>query len=246
MNMTSYEERAFMELREWQKRMAKRPSIGSRMTKGVQRTTNKIIPEKIHVVFTEAIKNMVKVVLVGSSYITREPLLNGTLEEREGQVADKINFYKKSAALSGAGTGAGGFFLGLADFPILLSLKMKFLFDVASLYGFDVKDYRERVYILNVFQLAFSSQERVNEVYSQVLNWEDYVKTLPLDVNSFDWRTFQQEYRDYIDLAKMLQLLPGIGAVVGAVANYRLMDRLGETAINAYRLRLANKRGYID
>lgn len=240
--MISYEEIAFMRLREWQKRMAKRPSIGSRMTKGIQRTTNSLIPERIHVVFTEAIKNMVKIVLVGSGYITRDPLLHGTLEEREKQVIDKISFYKKSAALSGAGTGAGGLFLGLADFPILLSLKMKFLFDVASIYGFDVKDYKERIYILNVFQLAFSSQERINEVYEEVLHWDEYVKTLPEDFNSFNWRTFQQEYRDYIDLAKMLQLVPGIGAVIGAVANYRLMDKLGETAINAYRLRLANRR----
>lgn len=240
--MINYEENAFRELREWQKKMAKRPSLGNRLTKGIQRKTNSLIPEKFHVVLTEAIKNMVKVVLVGSGYITREPLLNATLEERETMVREKIEFYKKSASLSGAGTGAGGFFLGLADFPILLSLKMKLLFDVASLYGFDTKDYRERLYILNVFQLAFSSQERVNEVYSQALNWEEYIKTLPLEVDSFDWRTFQQEYRDYIDLAKMLQLVPGIGAVVGAVANYKLMDKLGETAINAYRLRLANRK----
>jgi hypothetical protein len=57
-------------------------------------------------------------------------------------------------------------------------------------------------------------------------------------MNSFDWRTFQQEYRDYIDLAKLMQLVPGIGAVVGAVANFRLMDKLGETAVNAYRMRV--------
>ena len=34
-------------------------------------------------------------------------------------------------------------------------------------------------------------------------------------MNQFDWRTFQQEYRDYIDLAKLAQMLPGVGAVVG-------------------------------
>lgn len=55
---------------------------------------------------------------------------------------------------------------------------------------------------------------------------------------NFDWRIFQQEYRDYIDIAKMLQMVPGIGAVVGAYANYKLMDKLGNTAMNAYRLRL--------
>ena len=51
-------------------------------------------------------------------------------------------------------------------------------------------------------------------------------------------KPFEQEYRDYIDLAKMLQLVPGIGLVVGAYANYKLMNKLGETALNAYRLRV--------
>jgi EcsC protein family len=36
----------------------------------------------------------------------------------------------------------------------------------------------------------------------------------------------------------MLQLVPGIGAAVGAYANYNLLDHLGETAKNAYRLRI--------
>jgi hypothetical protein len=40
----------------------------------------------------------------------------------------------------------------------------------------------------------------------------------------------------------MLQLVPGIGAVVGAYANYQLMDKLGKTAINAYRLRVFKKK----
>jgi len=57
-------------------------------------------------------------------------------------------------------------------------------------------------------------------------------------VHAFDWRTFQQEYRDYIDIAKMAQLIPGIGAVVGVVVNYKLIKQLGNTAINAYRMRL--------
>jgi hypothetical protein len=236
--MLSYEEQALYELKTWQKQMTKKPSITNRMAKGIQKGVNNIIPEKVHVVITEAIKNVSKGVLVGSEFITRKPLLDTPFIDREALVRDKISFYKKTAAVSGAGTGAGGLLLGLADFPILLSLKMKYLFDTASIYGFDVTDYRERVYILYVFQLAFSSQQRMNEVYKIVSNWDEYIKELPMDINSFDWRTFQQEYRDYIDLAKMFQLVPGIGAAVGAVANYKLMDKLGETAMNAYRLRI--------
>jgi hypothetical protein len=56
-------------------------------------------------------------------------------------------------------------------------------------------------------------------------------------MDDFDWRRFQQEYRDYIDLAKMAQLLPVVGAPIGAIVNYRLLDRLGRTAIGAHRQR---------
>jgi hypothetical protein len=222
----------------WKKEMTKKPGITDNLANGIQNKMNKIIPEKAHEIVTDAIKNMVKVVLFGSEYTTGTPIYNELLEMRETLVREKINFYKKAAAISGAGTGAGGLLLGLADFPILLSIKMKFLFEIASIYSFDVKNYKERLYILYVFQLAFSSQERRNEVFELVTDWDNYSKSLPEDEESFDWRTFQQEYRNYIDLAKMLQLVPGIGAVVGAVANYKLLDKLGDTAINAYRLRI--------
>lgn len=238
--MNSYEEKALNELKEWQRKMTKNSSLTSRMARGLQSKVNGLIPEKAHKAITSAVKNMVKTILFGSEFITGEPLKYVSLESRETIIKEKIRFYKKAAATSGAWTGAGGLLLGLADFPILLSFKLKLLFDTASVYGFDTSDYKERLYILNIFQLAFSRHERNNEVYSQILNWESYAKGLPADINAFDWRTFQQEYRDYIDLAKMLQLVPGIGAVVGAYANYRLLDKLGETAMNAYRLRLFN------
>lgn len=236
-----YESQSLYELKRWQKKMNKRPSFINGVTKRVQTKFNNLIPENAQNLITEAIKNMIKAVLTGSEFITKAPLLYAPLEERETLVNEKLNFYRKTATVSGAGTGAGGLLLGLADFPILLSIKMKFLFDTASLYGFDVKDYSERLYILHIFLLAFSSDEKRIQVYHQLLDWENYINTLPENMDSFDWKTFQMEYRDYIDFAKMLQLVPGIGAVVGAYANYQLMDKLGETAINAYRMRIFGK-----
>lgn len=35
----------------------------------------------------------------------------------------------------------------------------------------------------------------------------------------------------------MAQLIPGIGAIVGVLVNYNLIDKLGVTAMNAYRMR---------
>ena len=236
--MKTYEEVIAREMVEWQIKMVKKPSLSNRMTKGLQNRVNNLIPDKAHSVITGTIKNMIKAVLFGSEFITKKPLLDVSLEERERLVRQSIAFYKKTAAISGAGTGYGGILLGFVDLPVLLSLKIKFLFNIASLYGFDVHDYRERLYILYIFQLAFSSQEKRNKVYKQIFDWENNKQNLPKDMNLFQWREFQQEYRDYIDVAKMLQLVPIIGAPIGAFANYKLLDKLGETAMNSYRLRL--------
>jgi hypothetical protein len=73
-----------------------------------------------------------------------------------------------------------------------------------------------------------------------MVDWNRKSIDLPEDIHQYDWRSFQQEYRDYIDLAKMAQLIPVIGAPVGFVVNARLIKKLGITAMNAYRMRLLN------
>lgn len=221
--------------------MTARPSVLDKLSKGMQNKVNRMIPEKVHKVITAAIKQMVRGVLFGATYTTREQQAFPSFLEQETAVQQRIDFFKKAAATEGGITGAGGILLGLADFPILLSMKMKMLFDIAVLYGYSVKDYKERLYILHIFQLAFSSQQHRSQVYQQISNWDKKVHQLPDDINQFDWRPFQQEYRDYIDLAKLAQLIPGIGAVVGVVVNYRLIKKLGDTAMNAYRMRLAEE-----
>ncbi len=235
--MAYYEQNIRIELREWQRKMKRKPSIWNKTSKFFQRKVNNMIPDKVHNVFTTAIKQMIRGVLVGAEYTTAKPLQKELLDERERKVRERIDFYRNTATIEGAVTGAGGILLGLADFPIWLTLKMKMLFEIAALYGYDAGEYKERIYLLHIFQLCFSSQEHRNQVYLQLAHWEQYSQTLPEDINQFDWLHFQQEYRDYIDLAKLLQLVPGIGAVVGAYVNHKLTEQLGVTAMNAYRMR---------
>jgi hypothetical protein len=233
-----YEETAFDELKRWQKQMLTKPSLFNNLSKKLQTKLNSYIPEKIHRAITTTIKQMVRSVLFGAQYTTKKPSSINTLQQTEEAIEKLIKNYKHTAAVEGGLTGAGGILLGLAEFPVLLGIKLKMLFDIASLYGFNVKDYKERLYILHIFQLAFSSHERRREVFLQMQNWDQKKNQLPDDVNAFQWREFQQEYRDYIDLAKMTQLIPGIGAVVGVVVNYKLIKQLGHTAMNSYRMRL--------
>ncbi len=231
--MLTYEEQVRYEVMEWKRQMTKPSGRFQRLAKRLQGKVNDLIPDKAHAVITESIKKMVQAVLLGSEFTTKKrDVAHLSLEEKDEMVREALNTYKKMAAAEGAGTGAGGLLLGLADFPLLLTIKFKFLFDAGSIYGFDVKEYSERLFILHVFQLAFSSDHRRLETMDRIEHWDEETQS------EVDWRAFQQEYRDYIDLAKLLQLVPGIGAIVGAYANYNLLDHLGETAMNAYRLRL--------
>ncbi|KAA8483367.1 EcsC family protein [Arcticibacter tournemirensis] len=236
--MMNYEDQARAELQAWQQKMQQDPGLFDKLSKRAQDRINRMIPEKAHAVITTTIQKMVEAVLFGAKYTSARMLTDVPLQFRENQLQERISFYRNSAVAEGAVTGAGGILLGLADFPLLLGLKLKFLFDAASVYGFDVKDYKERLYILYIFQLTFSSRKKRKETYKLIENWHTYEQGLPEKPEDFDWRSFQQEYRDYIDLAKMAQLLPVIGAAVGAIANYKLMNQLGEAAKNAYRMRL--------
>ena len=236
--MTTYETEAITNLLSWQKKMLRRPGFFNKLAKRMQTKINTWIPEKVHAAITTAIKQMFRVVLFGSTYTSEKQLIDKTLELREIAILERIKNYRNTAAIEGGITGAGGILLGLADFPILIGIKLKLLFDIASMYGYDVKDYKERVYILHIFELAFSSNEHRKNVYLKMLDWENQAINLPDDINEFDWRNFQQEYRDYIDLAKMAQLIPVIGAPVGIFVNYHLIKKLGNTAMNSYRMRL--------
>jgi EcsC protein family len=222
------------ELDSWKRKFSRKSSILQRVSKQAQTKVNQWIPEKAHNVVTESIKKMVEVTLKGSEWVPLQQVsVKSSLKEREALMKERMEFYRKAATIEGAGTGAGGIFLGLADFPLLLSIKMKFLSECSAIHGYDTKQYEERLFLLYVFQLAFSSDSHKKHVLDIIENWDVEKEKL----KGLDWRTFQQEYRDYIDFVKLFQLIPGVGAVVGAYANYQLLDQLGEVAKYAYRIR---------
>lgn len=233
-----YERKIHKEMLAWQQAMQRSPSFSNKATSGVQSRINKIIPQKVHTVVTRVIKDLTRAVLFGSGFTTFSRHTIADLHSTEDVIKARINFYTSSAAAEGAITGFGGFLSGLADFPLWLTLKMKMLFEIASRYGIDVQDFKERIFILHIFQLSFSSQQHRNKIYEIVADWENQKELIPDDIHQFDWKTFQLQYRDHIDLAKLLQLIPGVGAIVGAYVNHKLTTRLGNMAMNAYRMRI--------
>ncbi|RSL29513.1 EcsC family protein [Salibacterium salarium] len=239
--MNNYEKEAQESVEIWLRKMKKPATMPQTLTKNLQTKLNNYIPKKFHQAMGHAVKQMVAGVINGSDYLPNgkhEKALH--LEEADQKLDELIPVFQKGAAAEGAGTGAGGIFLGAADFPLLLGFKMRFLFSAATIYGIDVSDFRNRLYLLHIFQAAFSSPEKKEETALRLENWEAYIQDKPKDISvakEMDWSSFQQEYRDHIDVVKMFQLVPGFGAVVGAAANYHLLGHLGKTAKEGYRLK---------
>ena len=225
------------DLAAWRARITQPRGALNQAARSVQRKINEIIPEKVHVAVTSAMETLTRSILTGADFVSGGPLRERSLEEREARVLSAIAGWKKAAAAEGGVAGAGGFMLAAADFPLLMSFKIKLLFEIAALYGHDAAELDERLYILHIFQLAFSDAEHRALVLEQMDDWDARRAERPSDLSAFDWRAFQQQYRDHIDLAKLAQMLPVVGAPVGAVVNWRLVDRLGETAMMAYRMR---------
>jgi hypothetical protein len=239
-----YEAWARAEADHWRRRMLTPPSALDRTARAVQLRINRIIPEKIHALVTDVIERMTRAILAGADIATfTPPLLDAPLSARDQRARTAILGYRTTAALEGGVTGAGGFWMSVADFPALIVIKLKLLFELAAIYGHSGEVFAERLFILRLFELAFSGADHRAQVLHALEGWD--LAAHPDDFAAFDWRSFQQEYRDYIDLPKMAQMIPLIGAPVGVVVNWRLLNRLGDTAINAYRLRWLETRGAI-
>lgn len=215
--------------------MLKPPGPLDRAARDVQGRINRIIPEKVHATITAVMERMTRTILTGADLTTARPLIGASLAERDRRAQAALESYRATAAVEGGVAGAGGFWLALADFPALLVIKIKLLFDLSAIYGHEADAFAERLYILALFQLAFSGADHRAAVFHTLEDWDR--REHATDFAHFDWRTFQREYRDYIDLAKLAQMIPIIGAPVGAIVNWRLMERLGHTAINGYRMR---------
>ncbi|MDH6670893.1 hypothetical protein M2277_001543 [Paenibacillus sp. LBL] len=237
----NYEHKVQREVAEWERKMFKPPGWLEKTSKTIGTRINHLIPPKMHSIMTTTIRSIVRTALFGAEYTPGRPVQRTLeLESADQEAKELFALYQKIAVAEGAGTGAGGIMFSMVDFPALIAIKMKFLFELAHVYGYDTKHFSERVFILKVFQMTFSGPENRARLLDSIKHWhmekEQWLSDAEYSRN-MDWETFQIEYRDAIDFRKMLQMVPGIGAFAGAWANYTILEEVREFATNAYRLR---------
>lgn len=227
----------YQAVQDWLKIEHREANWAHRLTDRFQKYVQGLVPSQIQDAITKGMSGFTKLIMSGSGLLLPEIDSTKTLEQRISQSEKSIENYTHLGMLSGAGTSAGGILTGLLDLPLLMSFKIKLIFEIGSHFGYDLKEPKERYFALLIFREAFSGPVQKKGHLKKLIEFEAQSGTLENPLGQIDWQGFQQEYRDYIDLAKLLQFIPGIGIVIGAGVNRKLMQKLGETAINAYKLR---------
>lgn len=159
--------------------------------------------------------------------------------------------YKSLALAEGAATGAGGGPGLVVDVPALLTLNLRAIGEYATYCGFEVSPQRERIFAMNVLAEASSPGDeakvaamaqlvRIARDVAQKKAWKDLEKSAFVVLMQRLARTLGVR----LTKAKLAQVIPVAGAVVGGGFNAYFTARVCDTAYHLYRERfLAEKYG---
>ncbi len=188
----------------------------------------------------------------GSEHI-KEPkdVFSLDLEEIDKAIGRLEAKYKTIATTEGGGAGYVGLPGIPADIISLIALNQRAIAEYATYCGFDINSQQERLFALNVLALASSPKDAAKQVAMAQLvriaqdaakkkTWNHleqkaFVKVIRIIARSLGVR---------LTKAKLAQIVPVAGAVVGAGFNAYYTDRVCNAAFFLYRERfLAEKYG---
>lgn len=162
------------------------------------------------------------------------------------------NYHVAYAAGEGGILGAGGIAALVADVPALFGIALRLIQQIATCYGYDINKPEEHEYILNVLRVGSTSDikakvefvitlKQVEEVLIKVA-WKRMSEALAKkEISSLSamaaFKQFCKSLGIQLTKRKALQLVPVIGAVVGAAFNSTFINDVGRAAYMSYRRR---------
>lgn len=175
--------------------------------------------------------------------VTRiEDLRDKPLEELDAFARSQFSENTILAAVEGGGTGLGGAFLIAADIPLLFTINMRLIQQIAACYGFPLRDPGYRPIMLAAFNVATSNgREARNDALREIsVAAASLASGLPYrgrNVGTFrdQNRHLPREIAKNILGAKIGQLVPIAGAAVGAGVNYWFTQQTAEAAYMLFR-----------
>ncbi|MBE6052545.1 MAG: EcsC family protein [Clostridium sartagoforme] len=218
------------------------------------------IPEKLRTTLESAFYNAFKIVFKnGSKYI--EKLYNKdeikldhevndySLNKRKTKKSLKLidSQGKKSKLLNSTistieGVGLGLLGIGIPDIPLFIGMILKTVYEIALSYGFNYEEENEKIYILNLINVALTTEED-KLYYSEKLNKiEEKIQSgLKLEnVLDEEIRETSKVLSNSLLIAKFIQGLPIVG-VIGGITNYQFISKVSKYSRVKYKKRYLYK-----
>lgn len=167
-----------------------------------------------------------------------------SLEQVDKTVGHLAAKYKAFAAAEGAAAGTLGAPAIIADVPVLAGIALRAVNEFAAYYGFETSTQSERMFAMAVLsaassptvatkQVALAELTRASVMIGQRKTWEELQKVL--SVNAI--KKVAEALGVRLTKAKLAQVVPVTGAVVGAGFNAWYLGAVSETAYMLYRER---------
>lgn len=159
--------------------------------------------------------------------------------DRQGKKSKFIN--STISTIEGAGLGVLG--IGLPDIPLFIAMILKTIYEIALSYGFDYESEEEKIYILNLINVALTNSEE-KAFYNEKLNKVEYKIDSNIDMNkeiNLEIRCTSKVLSESLLMAKFIQGLPIVG-VLGSITNYQVINKVSKYARIRYKKRYLNKK----
>lgn len=266
-NRSSYEETQVDEIIKWKN---SEPSVVAKgmgtLTAPLTWLVNKVIPKSaMKAVLNGA--NSAGEFLADEGDILRDAGVKSVEELRykDLKISDELansvhNWAIAVAATEGAAAGGGGIALIAADIPAVLTLSLRTIHKIALCYGYKTNSEEERNFVLSVLSAAGSnSMAEKNEalltlksiqVIIQKNTWKSIERKAATgacrELSIMTIRSLCKQLGINFTKRKALQVIPAVGAGVGAAVNADFLRDVGYAARRSYQQRWLTDNGKWD
>ncbi len=171
-----------------------------------------------------------------------EALRSQPLERLDGLARGFFSQNALLAALSGGGTGLGGFALIAADIPILFTINFRLIQQIGAAFGFPMKSPEYGPVVLSIYNAAAAGTRDARgaalsevTVAAAALAGRSGYKGRVRGTIGDQSRHLPREITKNLVGRKLLQAIPLAGAAVGAGINYWFTSETAKTAFMLFR-----------
>ncbi len=262
--MSDYKEITIKDIQKWESEGPGYISqVGSVVLWPAQKAAELLIPQGVQDAVGKAVESALNGLNNTANYTINQEEIRARVDSYRSEHEDNLkaadeaakhywNWHLAYAAGEGAALGAGGILSLVADIPALFTMSFRLIQEIALCYGYDINTDEEKEYIMQILRVGSTSDiktkaefvicmKQVEEVLIKV-TWKKMSESLAKQEMSklsllAALRNFAKSLGIQLTKRKALQMVPLIGALVGASFNYTFMNDVGRAAYMSYRRR---------